>query len=228
MRYLSLVVVTGLLISAPPAGFAQQRTDYVVVPAPDSGQLPARLHPNPYYEVKKALGVQNKRILDAKKEGRIDPVRAKELFRKVTRAFTMLQTFASQNGGPVTLTPDQARRCWAACDDARFSIDAALGPAGPRPEPAYSQPLQPAPPPRAAVPPSRTGPCSGTLSGDLVVGCGQALPCVFSGNLTITCPGYRDLSAIQTFSGNLKTCVQPVRMPQTFSGRLIVDPSVGR
>jgi hypothetical protein len=71
-------------------------------------------------------------------------------------------------------------------------------------------------------------PCSGTLSGDIVVGCGQPLPCVFSGNLEITCPDYTDLSVIQTASGNIKTCVAPSKMPNTFSGRLIVDPSIGK
>ena len=68
--------------------------------------------------------------------------------------------------------------------------------------------------------------CSGVFSGNTVISCGQPLPCDISGDLEITCSSYTDLSVINDVSGNITTCVAPVKMPKTYSGNLTVDPSI--
>ena len=216
MRYHSLMAFFLLAVAFPLSVSAQTATGNLSL----AGQVP---NVDAYVKMRQALDTQRARILNARQSGAISGTQARTLSGTLDKGYAQINFFAAKNGGPSALTPEQARQSRAAYDQARLSIDAALGPDRP-----HSRPIQAAPAsfPAHTYNASTAGPCSGTYSGNLTVGCGQPMPCVFSGNLTITCPGATDLSNIQTFSGNLHTCVQPARMPQTFSGQVFVDPSL--
>ncbi len=78
--------------------------------------------------------------------------------------------------------------------------------------------------PKKALPTS--APCSGAITEDAVIGCGESLPCSIGEDLEITCSTYTDLSVIEYVGEDLTTCVTPTKLPKIVGGDVTVDPSI--
>jgi hypothetical protein len=129
MRRLLFLTAFGVIFQLPRLAAADQTAVWSNKSAPPA-YLQSNGHPNRYWDVKKLLGVQNIRIVRARKAGKIDQAQAKELFKKVTAGFQQIAVFAKKNGWAM-LTPEQADQVVETRNKAREAIDAVLGPADP-------------------------------------------------------------------------------------------------
>ena len=87
--------------------------------------------PGAWPRLRKALGFENKRIYQAKKSGKITPVQAKELFKKVTAGFRQINACLAENHRGTWLTVAQDNQITDLTLTARRANDAVLGPADP-------------------------------------------------------------------------------------------------
>lgn len=126
MKKWFFVITLGWGVLTTQWGISGQTTEYVVV-TPSVSDQKSNYHQNGYWDADKAIGIQNARVGRAQKAGRISRAQAKELHKKVTSAFLLMQHFATENH-VCTLTQEQFDKVMALCNNARQAIDGVLGP----------------------------------------------------------------------------------------------------